>query len=264
MRRLICGPLLAFFLAQCATVTRGPTQRIDVDSEPAGASVQLVDCGVGSTATAKTPATVFVNRRATRCTMTLTLPEYGSRSVSLRRREWAITTAAPPDELFNVIDESALGDFVVAASLAVWGIGRGIDAMTGSRWEQDRTDIFVDFTRAHPRIAGRYSLVRMNGFGLPGAISVRDGSCEIRTSGGSLEIDESGRWQLTLIEERSCGRRNRKPTSRVSEGVILFSGERILFESEEAVSDATLSDGRLELTVIRNDAQSVVYMFELM
>ena len=149
MRRLICGPLMAFFLVQCATVTRGPMQSIDVDSEPAGASVQLRDCGVSSSASAKTPATVFVNRRATRCTLTFTLPEYGSRSVTLHRREWAWTHVSETLDAIICDDCESLVELVISSAFgaAIWGIGTGVDGMAGARYEQNQSSIFIDFSR---------------------------------------------------------------------------------------------------------------------
>lgn len=85
MRRLFGCVMMGLLLAQCATVSHGPVQRIRISSKPSGAAVRLNGCGPGSTRTAKTPATVLVQRLATICTLTFTLPEHGSRTVPLLR-----------------------------------------------------------------------------------------------------------------------------------------------------------------------------------
>src|SRR5215218_3306551 len=84
MRRIV-SVVLALSTTACATVHHGPMQRIQVDSDPAGASVRLIGCGPGTSEEATTPATVWVSRRATRCTVKLSADGYRDEIVLLRR-----------------------------------------------------------------------------------------------------------------------------------------------------------------------------------
>jgi hypothetical protein len=141
MRRVL-SLLLAFTSAACATVNHGPMQRIHVGSDPAGASVDLRDCGAGSTKTAKTPATVWVSRRATRCTLTFAADGYRPRTARLERRvadasanNFDMATELCEDDASNC---NSLTDLFIVGAVAgvLVGSGLGIDAATGARWQQ--------------------------------------------------------------------------------------------------------------------------------
>jgi hypothetical protein len=78
--------VLALLSARCATMSNGPAQRIHVDSVPSGSTVQTSDCGPGSTATATTPATISVSRRATQCRLYFTKPGFAVHTINMNRR----------------------------------------------------------------------------------------------------------------------------------------------------------------------------------
>ena len=124
-------------------------QRIQVQSDPAGATVDLRDCGVGSTKTAKTPATVWVNRRATRCTLTFAADGYRPETARLERRvadasanDFDLATELCEDDASNC---NSLTDLFVVGAVAgvLVGGGLGIDAATGARWQQTPSRVAV-------------------------------------------------------------------------------------------------------------------------
>lgn len=277
MRRVILGALLTFFLTRCATVTRGPMQSIRVGSKPAGASVKLRDCGAGSTDSAKTPAVVFVNRRATRCSLTFTHPQYGSRTVSLLRIGGAWDRTAPPDELrdatsagVEVVGKAAevgsslpaeaapvVAPIIVGAAGAVviggavWGLSRSVDAMSGANYQQNRSIVLIDFNKPIPKVVGRYSLVRVNGAALP-TTTWLTGNCQISTNSGRLVLEENGRWNSIITEQEFCGKRKHRPVESAesaAHGVFSVDGDRILLESERGIAVAVLQRDRLEVTI---------------
>jgi hypothetical protein len=147
MRRIV-SILLALFTTACATVHHGPMQRIQVDSAPAGVTVRSTGCGPGSTESATTPATVWVSRRATRCTLTLSASGYREEIVLLRRGRNDVT-----NRNFNaagVICEheancNSFHEFfgVLALGALLGGTGLGVDAATGARYEQQPSYVAV-------------------------------------------------------------------------------------------------------------------------
>jgi hypothetical protein len=82
---VVSALILASLSARCATISNGPVQRVHVDSNPSGATVETSECGPGSTMSATTPATISVSRRATRCQFLLKKPGFHDRTVSLTR-----------------------------------------------------------------------------------------------------------------------------------------------------------------------------------
>ena len=78
--------VLALLSARCATMSNGPMQRVHVDSNPSGATVETNECGPGSTKSATTPATMAVSRRATRFQFVFNKPGYHDRTVNLKRQ----------------------------------------------------------------------------------------------------------------------------------------------------------------------------------
>ena len=70
MRSRSAVSLLLVFSMGCATIDRGPMQRVHIATDPEGAAVELTRCGVKDT-DLKTPVTVFIPRRVKRCSILL-------------------------------------------------------------------------------------------------------------------------------------------------------------------------------------------------
>jgi hypothetical protein len=87
MRRqqVFAASFLALALAGCATVGNGPLQRVYVESAAPGTTVRLQKCGVLSTKSAVTPATVWVSRRSTQCRLLFSVPGQEDQSFRLTR-----------------------------------------------------------------------------------------------------------------------------------------------------------------------------------
>ena len=84
-RQVFAGPLIALAFVGCATVGNGPMQRVYVESAAPGTTVKLHGCGVLSTKTAVTPATVWVSRRSTQCRLLFRVPGQEDQSYRLIR-----------------------------------------------------------------------------------------------------------------------------------------------------------------------------------
>lgn len=303
MRRIILSTVVALFLMQCATVTRGPMQRIRVGSLPAGASVELSECGVGSTDSAITPATVFVNRRATECTLIFNHPDHGTRTVPLLRKGRAVAREGPPEEAIAaaggtmevagaimevpvvgpVFGVAAVGAVVIGG--VIWGLSRSVDGISGANYEHSGSTILVDFHKPVPNVAGRYVLARVNGQELPIATWTKDvranrqdyivfwgksGKCQLWAKSGSLSLDESGRWTSSMTEQEICGKKTYRAETSTAHGVFtaeaVAEGVQVLLESENAVSPAMLQADRLDITangVGPYAGQTVIYTFQL-
>ena len=106
MRNLIFSAFAFLFLVQCATATRGPMQTIRVATKPPGASVEFHDCDAINKPVS-TPASVLVSRRATRCTLTLSHHDYGTRTVALLRKGSAFSSAPMPEGFDTAERESS-------------------------------------------------------------------------------------------------------------------------------------------------------------
>ena len=141
---------LTLSFTACATVDHGPMQRIRVGSWPAGATVTLDDCGAGSTARSRTPGSVWVNRRATRCTLTFSAIGFQPETFFLHR---AISDATTKN--VRILDGicgsdgkncNSLSDLVAvtAFSAAVVGTGVGVDALSGALFEQQPRQLVVE------------------------------------------------------------------------------------------------------------------------
>ena len=143
MKRLALLAALALNLAACATVQHGPVQRIQVDSDPAGTVVRTDKCGPGSTKEVRTPGTVWVSRRAERCTLTFTADGYVGKRVPLTRviAEEFLENL----EAFRVCDgvdcDDPWGFFLLGGLVA--GTGFGVDTITGALYEQQPHEVFV-------------------------------------------------------------------------------------------------------------------------
>jgi len=154
MRTLL--PLLVIVFARCATLHHGPMQRILVDNEPVAATVQTKQCGPGSTRVAKTAAIVWVNRRATHCTLTFTAPGFESQTVPLHRgiSDKMRGNARVVDDFCGdeALDCNHLSEFVTAIFLGGFfaGTGLGVDAVTGAMFEQEPSSIHVELLESPP------------------------------------------------------------------------------------------------------------------
>jgi hypothetical protein len=122
-------------------------QRIRVESEPFGSSVQTKQCGPASTKTATTPAVVWVSRRAKRCTLTITAPGFEPRSVSLRRvvSDRTLRNAEAVGELCDSLECNSFSDVLTSVFFGglVAGTGFGVDAVTGAMFQQDPSSVYV-------------------------------------------------------------------------------------------------------------------------
>lgn len=143
MRRVILR-LLALLVTTtaCGTLDNGPLQRVHVASDPSGALVEAAGCGGSSAGSQKrTPATLWVSRRATTCIVTVSLPGFQPETVCLTREVSgavdgnlnAIGSACSPDE--NCRQPADTVRSVLAGALAS-AVGIGIDALSGGMWEQ--------------------------------------------------------------------------------------------------------------------------------
>lgn len=270
VRNAIFCAVLAFFLAQCSTLTHGPLQRIRVASKPTGASVKLSDCGAGSTDSAKTPDIVFVNRRATHCTLTFSLPEYGHRSVALFRTGRAMARTGPPDALFDLYEnaadpiDDAIGAIVIQVGLPIWGMSRAFDGLTGANYRQNRSTVAVDFNKPIRNVAGEYQVVTVNGAELPARTwTARNGKCQIWTNAGVLVLEESGRWRSAITEQQFCGKQTGESVASTSYGVYTVHGDNILLESSDGVASGVLVDDRLELKMAGEESQRASFTLRL-
>ena len=144
MKSTALAALLALNLAACATVQHGPVQRIRVDSDPQDVKVRTDHCGPGSTKEVRTPAVVWVSRRAERCTLTFTADGYVGKRVVLTR---AIAEEFMENlDAIHVCDsldcDDAWGYFFLGGFFA--GAGFGIDAITGALFELQPNEVVVE------------------------------------------------------------------------------------------------------------------------
>jgi hypothetical protein len=140
-------------LSACATVHHGPMQRITVDSEPKGALIELADCGVMATEYDKTPATVWVSRRSTECTLTLSKLGYQPVTMKLSRHvapEFVGNVAATVDLCADDLNCNSLSDFlfVTAIGSVLTGAGMATDAVSGAMFELSPSYVDVELCPA--------------------------------------------------------------------------------------------------------------------
>lgn len=64
MKKIICASVAALFLSGCASVIKGGTQVVKINSAPEGAALTVVNRAGQQVATGTTPATVTLNRGA--------------------------------------------------------------------------------------------------------------------------------------------------------------------------------------------------------
>jgi hypothetical protein len=131
---------MLLMLTGCATATQGPLQRIQIDSDPQGATIRAKQCGV-SIGAMETPATLLVSRRATRCEISLHRSDYEPVTVLLSRK--LSERVAANYELEMEINS---GGDVALAALAAVGMAGGflVDVATGARYELEPSRVFVE------------------------------------------------------------------------------------------------------------------------
>jgi hypothetical protein len=140
MLKRIIPALGIVLLSACATAHHGPMQRIAVDSEPKGALVELANCGAMATEYDKTPAMVWVSRRSTQCTLTVSKLGYRPVTMKLSRHvapEFVGNVAATVDLCADDLNCNSLGDllFVTAIGGVLTGAGMATDAVSGAMFE---------------------------------------------------------------------------------------------------------------------------------
>lgn len=128
---------VVMFTQACATVQNGRHQEVRVESDPAGAAVE-VRCGKPQPA-AVTPATVRLPRRADPCSLTLTRPGFQSETVVFdsvpSRWVWANFAGPIVGGAVGATRQSdqAFIDHLIGVILG--GAGFAIDAITRAMWE---------------------------------------------------------------------------------------------------------------------------------
>jgi hypothetical protein len=141
MKRLLLA-LCVSVLGACATVQHGPMQGIVVDSDPQNVLVRTQDCGVTSTRETRTPATVWVSRRADHCMLVFTAPDFWTERVTLERSvaEEFVQNVDVANEVWSDTDDAVAG-FFLGGLLA--GAGFAVDASTGAMFQQSPSRVFV-------------------------------------------------------------------------------------------------------------------------
>jgi hypothetical protein len=148
MRLQIIGiTLLLLALIGCATTTQGPLQRIEIESDPPGAAVDAIRCGV-SIGSLETPTTIMVSRRAKRCLISLSHSGYYTAIVPLER-----VISDRLEGNFEAVGIANCDDcgrpFVESMALALVGLagaltGVVVDAASGAMYELQPSSLFVE------------------------------------------------------------------------------------------------------------------------
>lgn len=141
----------------CATMNRGPVQKVYIESEPAGANVELDKCG-RQPKDLRTPTDLFISRRVKRCTIHITLDGYEPARVLLQRRPADYTPAAQAEDLEAVCGPymehcNSLTDLLVLGTIGVlvWGVGKGVDAAAGANYQLEPRHVYVELEPAATR-----------------------------------------------------------------------------------------------------------------
>jgi hypothetical protein len=142
--------LSMLLLTACATITHGPNETINVDSQPRGAAATIA-CNGGVHVNGTTPAKLVIPRKADGCVVEVTGNDRTKR-VTLHRgysgRYWANFTwlSAVPVGLLSDVwgnnDQTLAG--WVGGGVALSGIGFIVDSASGSMYDRDVHDVFVD------------------------------------------------------------------------------------------------------------------------
>ena len=149
MKRLLSAILV--LCTGCATIDRGPMQRVSIQSEPAGAVVELEECGT-QREDFRTPVTVLISRRVKRCTIIVTREGYEPARIMLERRRAAPAPGTSGVEVAEaicgpgIVDCSDLTDLLVLGAVGAlgWGLGKGVDAIAGANYELEPREVWVE------------------------------------------------------------------------------------------------------------------------
>jgi hypothetical protein len=148
MKKLLATSMLA--LTACATMIHGPNETINVDSQPRGAAASIT-CDGGVRIAGTTPAKLAVPRKADGCVVEVKGNDH-TRRVALHRgysgRYWANFSWLSGFPIGEIADFSGgngrtAASFIVG-SVAMTGISFIIDAASGSMYDRDVHDVFVD------------------------------------------------------------------------------------------------------------------------
>ena len=148
MKRLLLIPMFA--LAACATVIQGPNETINVDSQPRGAAASIT-CDRSVRVTGTTPAKLVIPRKVDGCVVEVSGNDHTKR-VTLHRgysgRYWSNFAFLSTIPVAGAVAIGGNGGNSVGtlawSGVALSGIGFIVDAASGSMYDRDVHDVFVD------------------------------------------------------------------------------------------------------------------------
>lgn len=137
--------LLLLVSMGCSTIDRGPMQRVFIETDPAGAAVELNRCGVKHSESLQTPVTVLIPRRVKHCSILIHHDGYEPARVMLERKR-----AENPAYFFETVDTlcgscDSFSDFFLSLAFGglIWGAARGVDKVAGSDYELQPREIQI-------------------------------------------------------------------------------------------------------------------------
>lgn len=149
LRNALSGLLVLSMTTACATIQRGPVQKVYIESDPAGAAVELEKCG-RQPKDLRTPTDLFISRRVKRCTVLVTLDGYEPARVMLQRRP-ADDDGLTSDDVIDMCGTygencNSLSDLLIMGTIGVafWGVGLGVDAVAGANYELEPRHVRVE------------------------------------------------------------------------------------------------------------------------
>lgn len=147
----MAGVIAALILTSCATVTHGPTERIPVSTDPAGAEV-TVECGRVSRGPFTTPVVLELSPKAEVCRIHLIKAGYQPQTLEFqsypRRSVWwnLAPSVVGVISLVSRYDEASGLEATGGAILS--GIGFAIDGRNGSMWRLEPKGVDVKLKRS--------------------------------------------------------------------------------------------------------------------
>lgn len=111
-------------------------------------------------------------------------------------------------------------------------------------------------------VSGTYDVKEVNGPKVPAVAWIDQGKhCEIWVNGGTLTLDNTGKWTSELQEKTLCNEEATQDTARFT-GTYTSSGNNLALRSENGTDSATVDGTTLRVTVVGVGAfegQKVVY-----
>ena len=148
MKRTLSGILILSM--GCATMNRGPVQKVYIESDPSGAVVELEKCG-RQPKDLRTPTDLFISRRVKRCTVHIALDGYEPARVMLQRRPADYSPADRAEDIAEVCGAygencNSLTDLLILGTVGVflWGVGKGVDAAAGANYQLEPRHVRVE------------------------------------------------------------------------------------------------------------------------